>query len=119
MCAAEYFVAIEKDLGLHFYFSSALIVLCVAALLVVTLVRDFGLAQQLVPAGVPAGGSAAPAPASEPEPGPEPAPEEPLAAEAPVSRETAGNGAADEPPPSDEPAPETDEDAADRPPSAS
>ncbi|MBK7583920.1 MAG: hypothetical protein IPI67_27460 [Myxococcales bacterium] len=56
LCAAQYFVAIEKDLGLHFYYSSALIVLGVATLLLLILSRDFGLAAQLVPAPAAAGG---------------------------------------------------------------
>ena len=85
-CAAQYFVAIEKDLGLHFYYSSALIVLAVAALLLMTLARDFGLAKQIVPVLAPAG--AAPV-------GALPVPSE------------AGGGAEDEPPLAAEPAPES------------
>ncbi len=87
MCAAQYFVAIEKDLGLHFYFSSALIVVCTAALLLVTLASDFGLARQLAPVGVPPG-EAPPAPAEEPSPSAEaPAAEDPVSADAPPAED--------------------------------
>jgi hypothetical protein len=53
LCAAEYGAAIEKDLGLRFYFSSAMIILTVTTLLVMELIRDYDLGAQLVPAGVP------------------------------------------------------------------
>ncbi len=87
MCAAQYFVAIEKDLGLHFYFSSALIVVCTAALLLVTLASDFGLARQLAPVGVPPD-SAPPAPAEEPSPSAEEAAaEDPVSADAPPAED--------------------------------
>lgn len=85
LCAAEYGVAIEKDLGLHFYLSSALIVVATAALLVITLVRDFGLGQQLVPVPVPAGGLAE---ESLPPAGGDEKPSE----EAPIAAATSENG---------------------------
>lgn len=107
LCAAQYFVAIEKDLGMHFYYSSALIIVATAALLIVTLVRDFGLGQQLVPELVPAGGGAAP-PAAEPSAEPEepPAEEPPLAAKAEpeAEPEPAEPKADDSAPPAPEPA---------------
>jgi hypothetical protein len=115
MCAAQYFVAIEKDLGLHFYFSSALIVLCVMALLLVTLARDFGLGQQLLPAAA-GGGEVAPAlPPMEPADGPEPtADPEPVAALAGATRSVgASSSTADtsgEPPDSGGTAPDRFED---------
>lgn len=62
LCAAEYGAAIEKDLGLRFYFSSAMIILTVATLLVMELIRDFNLGAQLVPAGIPIPETGAPPP---------------------------------------------------------
>ncbi|MBE7485817.1 MAG: hypothetical protein HS104_38325 [Polyangiaceae bacterium] len=102
LCAAQYFVAIEKDLGLHFYYSSALIILGTAALLLVTIAKDFDLVRQLVPAGALAGGGVAPASGTaEPDPGGRTPPaEEPIAAEPaePSAAETAEPEPADAPP---------------------
>ncbi|MCC6900173.1 MAG: hypothetical protein IT377_14435 [Polyangiaceae bacterium] len=111
-CAAQYFIAIEKDLGLHFYFSSALIVVTSLAMLLVLLARDYGLGAQLAPVGVPAE-SAPPAPAPEASPaGDEPPVEPPIAA----ASGSSADGAPSEPPSaaeSDDPVP------SDRPASAS
>ena len=97
-CAAQYFIAIEKDLGLHFYFSSALIVVTSAAMLLVLLARDYGLAAQLAPVGMPEA-VAPPTPATEPTPASDaPASEPPVAAAGDASPEPPSSGAA----PSDE-----------------
>jgi hypothetical protein len=90
LCAAEYGVAIEKDLGLHFYLSSALLIVAVAAILIGTLVKDFGLAAQTVP--VEAGAPSAPPASDEPKRASEPElPSEPIAAEAGAARSPDAN----------------------------
>jgi hypothetical protein len=101
LCAAEYGAAIEKDLGLHFYFSAALLMVAVTAILLSTLVKDYKLAQQLVP--VPAGAGGAPVPTTEP---PDiPAGEEPDEEKPPSAggQEPSAEGAEPVPPPASNP----------------
>jgi F5/8 type C domain len=84
LCAAEYGAAIEKDLGLHFFFSAAMLIVAITALLLVTLAHDFKLALQLAPVEAGAGPGVPPAPTPElDKPREEPA-SEPIAAESPA-----------------------------------
>ena len=99
LCAAEYGVAIEKDLGLHFYLSSALLIVAVAAILIGTLAKDFRLVAQLVPAEASLGGAPPVTPStSEPAP-PESETPEPIAAERPEPGRAAETDAAPPSPP--------------------
>lgn len=119
LCAAEYGAAIEKDLGLHFYYSSAMIILAVTTILVMELVREYNLGAQLLPAGLPLPvGGAPPIPiATEPEPAP-PSEDLPAAAapvsEAPTEGPTTDESPAQAAPPASTPTPEVSADTSAR-----
>ncbi len=133
LCAAEYGCAIEKDLGLHFYFSAAMLLLAITTILVMELVREYGLGAQLVPVGLPSATTTSPPVSAlrEPDEPPEPESELPAVAESvdepdppPVQPDTAADAptaeasAAEEKSPAssaapDSPKPESDEPSTD------